>query len=206
MSAPPARTPSPTCDQRTPEDGGDDAPPAGAEGHADADLTRASRHDERQHRVDPGEREQQGDGRHHDRDSQPQPDDPQNIVRDLVHPLQLREAKRRIHRGGDLAKLWAERHRIAPHVHHHVDPVESVRGGRKVETCRASLSRGCAHPELLHDADDLEPGIGALGGRIVRILRRIAPAGRWDSAPAAPAPRSPDRRSRRSHRARDRRH
>jgi hypothetical protein len=42
--------------QRTPEDAGDDALPARAERDADADLTRAPRHDERQHRVDPGER------------------------------------------------------------------------------------------------------------------------------------------------------
>ena len=54
-------------------------------------------------------------------------------------------------------------------MHHHVDLVESVRGGRKVETCRASLPHRCAHPEFLDDTDDLEPGIGVPGGRIVPI-------------------------------------
>ena len=138
----PARIPSPTCKSGRRKIDPDNALAAGAERHANANLTRASRDSERQHGVDPGERQHQC---HPDITMVMRSHSP------MTHRMPLLTSSARwkstSRSAGStavatLAKLRGEHHRIAaPHVHHHVDPVEEIRRAGNVEASRTSPPR-----------------------------------------------------------------
>ena len=160
--------------QGTAEGGDDDALAAGAEGHAHANLTRSPGDGKRQHGVDPGQRQDEGDAGQHDRDAQPQPHHPQDVAVGLVGALHVDEPQGWIDGHGQRAHLRRERHRIAAaHVHHHMNLIEQIRRGWKVEARGAPGLRRRADAELAHDADHFVPVTRSRG--IVRVPRRPAP-------------------------------